>query len=154
LLPAFCPSSASSPDEPAAGDLDSRRYTSRMGVRLDKWLQVARLFKTRTQAGRACTLGRVRVGGTVAKPHRTLEVGDRIEVEQGDWQRIVVVRELRDKPVPKAQAAELYEDHSPPRPPRDSLERLLSRPPVKREKGAGRPTKKERRLVDRFRRGE
>jgi phage terminase large subunit-like protein len=50
--------------------------------------------------------------------------------------------------------AELYEDHSPPRPPRDSLERLLSRPPVRREKGAGRPTKKERRLVDRFRRGE
>lgn len=124
-----------------------------MDVRLDKWLQVARVFKTRSQATRACNLSRVRVNGTVAKPHRSVAVGDRIEVEKGDWKRIVVVTELRDRPVPKAEAATLYEDQSPPRP-RDPLERLLRRPPVSREKGAGRPTKKERRELDRWRDGD
>ncbi len=122
-----------------------------MSVRLDKWLQVARMFKTRSQATHACNLGRVTVNGTVAKPHRALALDDRIEVVQGDWARILVVKELRDRPVPKADAAQLYEDLSPPRPPRDSLERLLRRPAVRREKGAGRPTKKERRDIDRLR---
>jgi ribosome-associated heat shock protein Hsp15 len=121
-----------------------------VSVRLDKWLHVARMFKTRTQATHACALGRVVVNGAEAKPHRALAVGDRIEFRQGDWPRVVVVRELRDKPLPKAEAKTLYEDLSPPPPPRDSLERLLRRPPVRREKGAGRPTKKERRLVDRL----
>jgi ribosome-associated heat shock protein Hsp15 len=119
-------------------------------VRLDKWLQVARMFKTRTQATRACTLGRVTVNGAHAKPHRALAVDDRVEVVQGDRTRILVVRELREKPVPKAEAAKLYEDLSPPPPPRDSLERLLRRPPVRRDRGAGRPTKKERREIDRL----
>lgn len=120
------------------------------GVRVDQWLRVARVFKTRTQANRACSLGRVRVNGLPAKPHKELAVGDRIEVE-GKWSRILEVRVLRDKPVPKAEARELYEDHSPPPPPRDSLERLLARPAVRREPGQGRPTKRERRLLDRLR---
>ena len=65
------------------------------GVRLDKWLQVARAFKTRTQATKACTLGRVRVNGQVAKPHRALVLEDRVEVEKGDWIRVLVVKEER-----------------------------------------------------------
>lgn len=124
-----------------------------LSVRLDKWLQVARIFKTRSQATNACKLRRIRVNGTVAKPHRAVEVGDRIEVTKGDWERIVEVKKLRDKPVAKALARELYEDHSPPPPPRDSLERLLARPAVRREKGRGRPTKRERRQLDRLRKG-
>ncbi|MEM7051862.1 MAG: S4 domain-containing protein [Acidobacteriota bacterium] len=123
-----------------------------MAVRIDKWLQVARLFKTRSQATRACTLGRVRIEGDKVKPHRALKVGDRLEVDKGDWTRIVVVKTLADKPVAKALARELYEDHSPPPPPRDSLERLMQKPAVRREKGAGRPTKRDRRQVDRWRR--
>jgi histidyl-tRNA synthetase len=67
-----------------------------MEVRLDKWLQVARMFKTRSQATAACTAGRVRVAGQPAKPHKRVEIGDRIEVGQGDWTRILVVRELLD----------------------------------------------------------
>ncbi|HEX2253683.1 MAG TPA: S4 domain-containing protein [Thermoanaerobaculia bacterium] len=122
-----------------------------MEVRLDKWLQVARMFKTRTQATQACVGGRVRVDGQSAKPHRRVEIGDRIEVEKGDWTRILVVRELRDKPVAKAAAAELYEDLSPPPPQPDPLQRLMRVPPARRERGAGRPTKKERREIDRFR---
>jgi ribosome-associated heat shock protein Hsp15 len=121
------------------------------GVRLDKWLQVARVFKTRSQATRACALGRVQVNGAPAKAHRPLAVGDRVEVAQADRQRVLEVRRLHDRTLPKAEARELYEDHSPPPPPRDSLERLLARPPVRRERGAGRPTKRERRQIDRLR---
>lgn len=121
-------------------------------VRLDKWLQVARVFKTRTKANRACSLSRVKVNGSTAKPHRSVSVGDRIEVEIGDWTRVLEVKGLKDKPVPKAEARTLYEDHSPPRP-KDPVERIMRRPPVVREKGAGRPTKKERRQLERMRRG-
>jgi len=121
-----------------------------MPVRLDKWLQVARMFKTRTQATHACDLGRVRVNGQPAKPHRALAIGDRVELQQGDWERVLTVRELRDRPVPKAEAAALYEDQSPPRPAPDPMRRLLSRPPAVRPQGMGRPTKKERREIDRW----
>lgn len=125
-----------------------------MDVRLDKWLQVAQMFKTRSQATRACTLSRVRVNAQVAKPHRSVAVGDRIEIERaGDWSQVIVVRELRDRPVAKAEAAKLYDDESPPRPELSALERLMRRPPVKREPGAGRPTKKERREMERWRDG-
>ena len=123
-----------------------------MEVRLDKYLQVARMFKTRSQATRACTLSRVRVNGQSAKPHKALAVGDRIEIERGgEWTQVVVVRELRDKPVPKAEAAALYDDESPPRPKLSEVERLMRRPPVQREPGRGRPTKKERREMERWR---
>ena len=125
-----------------------------MSVRLDKWLQVARVFKTRTQATRAVDLNRVRVNGQPAKPHRALAPGDRVEVEVGDWTRVLVVRELADKPLPKAEARELYEDLSPPRPAADPLERLLRRPPSRREAGAGRPTKKDRREIEKWESGE
>lgn len=125
-----------------------------MSVRLDKWLQVARVFKTRTQATHAVDLNRVRVNGQPAKPHRNLVPGDRIEVEIGDWTRVLIVKELKDKPVPKAEAAALYEDRSPPRPAADPFQRLLRRAPVLRERGAGRPTKKERRDMEKWESGE
>lgn len=121
-------------------------------VRLDKWLQVARMFKTRSQATRACTLSRVRVNGLTAKPHKSLAVGDRVEVELGDWTRVLVVKELRDKPVAKALAPSLYIDESPPRPEPTEIERLMRKPPTRRERGLGRPTKKERRDIDKWRR--
>jgi ribosome-associated heat shock protein Hsp15 len=121
-----------------------------MPVRLDKWLQVARMYKTRTQATHACDLGRVRVNGQPVKPHRQLVPGDRVELLQGDWERVLIVKELRDRPVPKAEAAGLYEDQSPPRPSADPLKRLMNRPPAPRDAGAGRPTKKERRELDRW----
>lgn len=122
-----------------------------MRVRLDKWLQVARVFKTRSAATRACQLGRVRVNGATAKPHRPLALEDRVEVDLREWTRVLVVRELRDRPLPKAEAARLYEDLSPPRPQLDPLSRLLRAAPAKRERGAGRPTKRERRRIDRWR---
>jgi ribosome-associated heat shock protein Hsp15 len=121
-----------------------------MEVRLDKWLQVARAFKTRSQATRACSLGRVKLNGVTAKPHRRVALGDRIEIERRDWTRVLVVKELRDKPLRKADAPRLYEDESPPKPKPDPLRRLLRTPPARRERGKGRPTKKERRQTDRL----
>jgi ribosome-associated heat shock protein Hsp15 len=121
-----------------------------MSVRLDKWLQVARVFKTRSQATHAVDLNRVRVNGQTVKPHRNLLPGDRIEVQLGDWTRVLIVKELRDKPVSKEEARTLFEDQSPPRPESDPFQRLLRRPPVRRDPGAGRPTKKERRDMERW----
>lgn len=120
-------------------------------VRLDKWLQVARVFKTRSQATRQCGLGRVRVNGSASKAHRKLALEDRVEIELGDWTRVLVVKELRDKTLPKKEVPRIFEDLSPPRPVMDAFERLMRRPPARREKGAGRPSKKERRELERLR---
>jgi len=120
-------------------------------VRIDKWLHVARVFKTRSLASRACQLSRVRVNGAAVKPHRLLAVGDRVEAEvTADWTRVLVVRELADRTLPKAEVPRLFEDLSPPRPAADPLQRLMRRPPVARERGAGRPTKKQRREIESF----
>lgn len=120
-------------------------------VRLDKWLYVARVFKTRSLAKRACDLGRVRVEGAVAKPHRSLHVGERVEAEIGDWTRILIVKELRDKPIRKADVPGLFDDLSPPRPTLDAFERAMRASNVRREPGRGRPSKKERRVLDKLR---
>src|SRR4051812_5029566 len=125
-----------------------------MSVRLDKWLHVARVYKTRPQAPHAVNPNRVRVNGQTAKPHRNLVPGDRIEVQVGEWTRVLIVKELRDKPVSKEEARTLYEDLSPPRPEADPIQRLLRRPPAVRERGTGRPTKKERRDIERWEEGE
>ena len=120
-----------------------------MGVRLDKWLHVARVYKTRSLATKACQLSRVRVNGVAVKPHRDLQLGDRVEAEVSrDWTRVLVVRELAEKTLPKAEVPRLFEDLSPPRPAADPVARLLRRPPVLRDPGAGRPTKKQRRQID------
>lgn len=120
-------------------------------VRLDKWLYVARVFKTRSLAKRACDLGRVRVEGVAAKPHRLLHVGERVESEIGDWTRVLIVKELRDKPIRKADVPGLFEDQSLPRPQLDALERAVRASTVRREAGRGRPSKKERRVLDKLR---
>ena len=125
--------------------------SSTAAVRLDKWLQISRVFKTRSKATKACSLSRVKVNGATAKAHRHLALEDRVEVEFRDWTRVLVVKELRDKPLPKAEAPRLYEDQSLPRPVPDAFERLMRRRPVAREKGAGRPSKKERRELERLR---
>lgn len=116
-------------------------------VRLDKWLQVARAFRTRSKATKACQAGKVRVDGVTAKPHRTVAVDERIEVDMGQgWTRVLVVRKIADKPVPKAVAPTLYEDLSPPRPRVEPMGEIF------RPRGSGRPTGRDRRVMERFRR--
>ncbi|MEM6455298.1 MAG: S4 domain-containing protein [Acidobacteriota bacterium] len=122
------------------------------GVRLDKWLQVARAYKTRSQATRACDLNRIKVNGQTGKASRKLAIGDRVEVEVNrDWTRVLVVQELADRPLPKKEASRVYEDLSPPKPELSQLQRLMRRTPAVREAGTGRPSKKERRELDRLR---
>lgn len=109
------------------------------------------MFRARSKAAAACTAGKVTVNGQSAKPHRRLVVGDQIEFMTRDWQRVLVVRELRDRPLPKAEAPRLYEDLSPPKPEPRKRDLRLTAPPGRRGRGAGRPTKRDRRLIDRLR---
>jgi ribosome-associated heat shock protein Hsp15 len=84
-------------------------------LRLDVWLDVACLFRTRSEAQRACKGGKVNVNGQAAKPHREVRPGDEIIISRPlGRKQVVVVRELVDRHVPKAEARELYEDRTPP----------------------------------------
>jgi ribosome-associated heat shock protein Hsp15 len=84
-------------------------------VRLDVWLDVACLFRTRSEAQRECKVGRVMVNGVVAKPHREIRVGDELVISRaGGRKQLLVVRGLADQHIAKASARELYEDRTPP----------------------------------------
>jgi ribosome-associated heat shock protein Hsp15 len=84
-------------------------------VRLDVWLDVACLFKTRSEAQRACKVGRVTVNGMVAKPHRELRAGDELVIARpGGRRQVVVVRALADRHIARAEARGLYDDRTPP----------------------------------------
>jgi ribosome-associated heat shock protein Hsp15 len=83
-------------------------------VRLDVWLDVACLFKTRSEAQRACKGGKVVVNGTAAKPHRDLKLGDELEITRPlGRKQLITVAGLTDKHLPKAAARGLYEDRTP-----------------------------------------
>jgi ribosome-associated heat shock protein Hsp15 len=84
-------------------------------VRLDVWLDVACLFKTRSEAQRECKVGRILVNGVVAKPHRDLRIGDELVISRsGGRKQLIVVRGLAAHHVARAAARELYEDRTPP----------------------------------------
>jgi len=116
-------------------------------VRLDRWLWAARMFRSRTLAADACDGGKVHVNGIAAKPHKSIRVGDRLTVTIERTQRDLEVRELSERRGPFVEAQRLYVDHTPPPPPRTEREA----PVVMREPGSGRPTKRERRQIDRLR---
>lgn len=116
------------------------------GVRLDSWVWSVRLFKTRSAAAAACRSGHVRVNGVSAKPAHLLRVDDEVRMRIEGRERIVVVTRLIRKRVGAPEAALCLIDKSPPPPPREVL---LSVP--QRDRGAGRPTKRERRELDRLR---
>jgi ribosome-associated heat shock protein Hsp15 len=115
-------------------------------TRVDQWLWAVRLFRTRSLATAACKGGHVRVNGNPAKPATSVRVGDRVEARVGDRDRVLEVVRLIDKRVAAPLAAECLVDHSPPAPPREHVAPLF-----RRDRGAGRPTKKDRRSLDRMR---
>lgn len=115
-------------------------------ARVDQWLWAVRLFKTRSVAAAACKGGHVRINGNSAKPASSVRVGDRVEARVADRDRVLEVVRLIDKRVAAPLAAECVVDHSPPAPPRDYVAPLFHRDP-----GTGRPTKKDRRRLDRLR---
>jgi ribosome-associated heat shock protein Hsp15 len=101
-------------------------------VRLDVWLDVACLFKTRSAAQKACTSGKIDVNGQSAKPHRQLRVGDALDIGRpyGRKQR-VIVRALAERHTARAEARQLYEDLTPP-PTAEEIERRMERIPGRR----------------------
>jgi ribosome-associated heat shock protein Hsp15 len=120
-------------------------------VRLDVWLDVACLFKTRSQATTACRAGKVEVNGQAGKPHRLVRPGDELRISRVGTKQIVVVLGLAEHHLPKAEARALYEDRTPtPSPEELELKRLLRqagiRPPAKA------PDKRERRELRRLKR--
>lgn len=116
------------------------------GTRVDRWLWAVRVYKTRAQATAACGGGHIRVNGTTAKPATPVRVGDRVSARLHGRDRELEVVHLVDKRVGAAVAAECVVDHSPPPPPKEQYSPVFTRNP-----GAGRPTKRERRQMDRFR---
>lgn len=97
-------------------------------VRLDVWLDVACVYKTRSAAQKACNGGKVEVNGQRARPHRVLRVGDEVRLTRGPGRRqLLVVAALASQHLPKAEARLLYEDTTPPLTPAEAAIRDLER---------------------------
>jgi ribosome-associated heat shock protein Hsp15 len=114
-------------------------------VRLDRWLWAARAFKTRGLAQEACSKGQVKLNDHTAKPSAPVRVGDELSVTKRDQKLVWHVQALSEKRGSATLAQQLYEDHSPPPPPKAPDFAV-------RERGAGRPTKGDRRALRRLKR--
>lgn len=130
---------------------DDRSQAGPAALRLDKWLWFARFFKTRSLAARILDAGGVRVRGAPAKPHTAVRPDDVVTFSVGGSVRVVRVVALGTRRGPAVEARTLYEDLTP-----QVSERPSGGPsPFHRDSGSGRPTKAERRALDRLRtRGE
>ena len=122
-------------------------------LRIDKWLWHARFYKTRSLASKASQAGHIVLNGqSVSKASVTVVAGDRLQFFQGTHLRVVEVVALGERRGPAPEAQTLYVDHSPPRIPKQEVAADIRTAPIaKREAGAGRPTKAERRAIDRLR---
>jgi ribosome-associated heat shock protein Hsp15 len=123
------------------------------GLRVDKWLWYARFFKTRALATKICNAGKLRISGElVSKAHHKVKPGDVLTFPQGRHVRVIKVVSLASRRGPAPEAEALYEDLKPP-----SAESRLpmiagARTPATRAPGSGRPTKQDRRALDKLRR--
>ncbi|KUI36917.1 RNA-binding protein [Mycobacterium sp. IS-1496] len=117
-------------------------------TRIDRWLWAVRLTKTRPDAAAACRGGHVRVNDRPAKPSTTVAPGDQVRALVGDRTRIVEVVRVIQKRVGAADAVTCYLDRTPPTP------RTTEVPLAVRDRGAGRPTKRDRRRLDRWLSGQ
>ena len=118
-------------------------------VRMDKWLWAARLFKTRSLAADAIKGGKVNVDGNPVKPSREVKVGDVIQVQIDQLHKVVQVKTVIKNRVSAKQVPEVYNDLTP----KEEYERIEFMNAYKaewRDRGAGRPTKKERRMIERM----
>ncbi|MGW7072682.1 RNA-binding S4 domain-containing protein [Streptomyces sp. NPDC054855] len=116
-------------------------------VRVDAWIWSVRLVKTRSMGAAACKGGHVRVNGERVKPAYGLHVGDEVRLRHaGGREHVVVVKRLIRKRVGAPVAVECYVDNSPPPPPREAVA-----PAGVRDRGTGRPTKRDRRELERLR---
>lgn len=127
--------------------IDERR------MRLDKWLKLARIYKSREQAARACDMGRIKVNGQTAKPAKDIKVGDELVIKVQKHYRTLHIKTIPQRGLSTKDARLIYHEATPNLSP-ETLELMellrqaerTSRPPAK-----GRPTKRDRRVLDRFR---
>jgi ribosome-associated heat shock protein Hsp15 len=121
-------------------------------VRIDKWLWAARFFKTRSLAAEAIGGGKVLVGGERVKPAKPIQAGDEVRLRLGPYEHVVIVRGISERRGPATVAATLYEETADSRAAREKLAEQLKIAPagfVFEEKG--RPTKRDRREIERLR---
>jgi ribosome-associated heat shock protein Hsp15 len=121
-------------------------------VRLDRWLWAARFFKTRALAAGAIGGGKVEVNGERTKRAKPLAVGDRLRIRRGPFEYVVRVLALSEHRGPPAAGAALYEEDTEGKRLRERLAEQLRVAPSLRYEGKGRPTKKDRRDIERLRR--
>ena len=120
-------------------------------VRLDVWLDVACLFKTRSEAKRACEGGKVEVNGGSAKPNRALREGDRIRITRGQGRyQDVIVCILIDQHVKKSESRALYDDTTPKPTPEEIEARRVERAYRAAARAAGTPDRRRRREIRRI----
>ena len=124
----------------------SQENQDQQPVRLDAWLWAVRVFKTRSLASSEVKAGHVRTKGEAAKPSQKVRPGDTITVRYPGWERVLIVRKTLAKRVGAPVAVTCYEDISAPKP-----AYLTSGALPRRERGSGRPTKTERRALDKLR---
>lgn len=117
-----------------------------VSARVDSWTWAVRLFKTRSLATAACRAGHVRVNGDRAKSAQPVRIGDEVRVRTAGFDRILIVSRVVTKRVGAPVAAECFVDKTPPPPPREEVALLPMR-----DRGAGRPTKRERRDIEQLR---
>lgn len=116
-------------------------------TRVDRWLWAVRLVKTRPDAAAACRGGHVRVNDRLAKPSTMVSPGDEVRALIAGATRTVIVQRVIQKRVGAPEAVSCYLDRTPSRPPTSAV------PVAARDRGAGRPTKRERRALDKWRAG-
>lgn len=133
-----------------------RAYDSPVeSVRLDVWLDVACAFKTRSEATKACRLGKVRVNGTTAKAHRLVKPGDQLVVERPMGRKqLLMVLGLADSHISRAEARLLYQDTTPAPTPEEVAMRRLERLYRAASTPPTRPDRDQRRTLRRLKRGE
>ena len=115
-------------------------------VRVDVWLWAVRLYPTRSQATTACRAGHVKVNDSGVKPAHALRIGDRVRALTAGGERIVVVQGLISKRVGAPVAVQQYDDRTPPPLPKEERPWF-----AQRDRGTGRPTKRDRRTIERLR---
>jgi ribosome-associated heat shock protein Hsp15 len=123
-------------------------------VRLDKWLWAARFYKTRSLAAEAIAGGKVQVNGDRVKRARPMQVGDEVRIRLGPYDHRIVVRELSDRRGPATDAARLYEETPASRAAREALGLQLKSLHAAFVPERGRPTKRDRREIEKLKRGE
>jgi ribosome-associated heat shock protein Hsp15 len=131
---------------------DPTSATGLQAVRLDVWLDVSCLFKTRSDAQRACKNGKIEVNGQAGKPHRLVRRGDAVEISRGfGLRQSVVVIAVAERSMPKADARQLYEDRTAKPSPDEIAARRAERVFRAAQAAAGRPSKQQRRAVTKLR---